>query len=377
MPVAPQQNTMTMFNTSGYAVSNIQNKEYHERQLLEDILDELVVYKLGNQIKIPKNRGNIMTWRKLTPLPTVDKPLVEGVTPDPVNFGYTEYKMTTEQYGQYTEFTDIVANYAIDDVIADGRKLLSRSGAESIEKLVIKELYKAPNVLSTSGQLTVSLLNYAKAVMKKNRVRPLSDGSYVAIVSEEQIYDLKESTEPNSWLEVGKYADPKSVLNGEVGKLAGWRFVSSNYIEVGASITADADPAYTVDTAFATGQGARAIFLGADAFAVTALTGNSIGTPELIFKNFGSSGTNDPLDQKATLGWKLDGFGVRINRDEAVMIVETGVGVLIPTLDTIITDDERTHYSGKTDGNTVVPTDKKVTNEDEDAFSPATHNVKE
>ena len=377
MPVAPKTNTMTMFNTSGNAVSNIENKEYHERQLLEDILDELVVYKLGNQIKVPKNRGNIMSWRKLTPLPTVDKPLVEGVTPDPVSFGYVEYKMTTEQYGQYTEFTDVVANYAIDDVIADGRTLLSRSGAESIEKLVIKELYKAPNVLSTSGKLSVSLLNYIKSVYRKNRVRPLSDGSYVAVVSEEQLYDLKESTEPNSWLEVGKYADPKSVLNGEVGKLAGFRFVSSNFVEVGASVTASEDPAYTHNSAFATGQGSKAIFLGADAFAVTALTGNTIGAPTLIWHGFGSAGSDAALDQKATLGWKLDGFGVRINRDEAVMIVETSTGVLIPTLDTIITDEERTHYSGKTDGKTVNPTDAKVTNTNEPAYSPATHNVKE
>ena len=215
------------------------------------------------------------------------------------------------------------------------------------------------------------------SVYRKNRVRPLSDGSYVAVVSEEQLYDLKESTEPNSWLEVGKYADPKSVLNGEVGKLAGFRFVSSNFIEVGASVTASTDPAYTHNSAFATGQGSKAIFLGADAFAVTALAGDTIGAPKLIWHGFGSAGADDALDQKATLGWKLDGFGVRINRDEAVMIVETSTGVLIPTLDTIITDEERTHYSGKTDGKTVNPTDAEVENTDEPAYSPATHNVKE
>ena len=43
------------------------------------------------------------------------------------------------------------------------------------------------------------------------------------------------------------------------------------------------------------------LFLGADAYGVTEVTGGGLQT---IVKQKGSSGTADPLDQRSSVGWK-------------------------------------------------------------------------
>ena len=42
--------------------------------------------------------------------------------------------------------------------------------------------------------------------------------------------------------------------------------------------------------------------------------------PKIIVKSLGSSGVGDPLDQRQSLGFKVDGFGLAIKRPEAICI---------------------------------------------------------
>ena len=42
--------------------------------------------------------------------------------------------------------------------------------------------------------------------------------------------------------------------------------------------------------------------------------------PKVIIKNLGSSGVGDPLDQRQSVGFKVDGFGLAIKRPEAIVI---------------------------------------------------------
>lgn len=42
--------------------------------------------------------------------------------------------------------------------------------------------------------------------------------------------------------------------------------------------------------------------------------------PKVIIKNLGSSGVSDPLDQRQSVGFKVDGFGLAIKRPEAIVI---------------------------------------------------------
>lgn len=63
----------------------------------------------------------------------------------------------------------------------------------------------------------------------------------------------------------------------------------------------------------------RGILFGDEALIKINIEGLS-DTPKIIVKSLGSSGVADPLDQRQSIGYKVDGFGLAIKRPEAVCI---------------------------------------------------------
>ena len=63
----------------------------------------------------------------------------------------------------------------------------------------------------------------------------------------------------------------------------------------------------------------RGILFGAEAIVKLAVEGVS-DAPKIIVKALGSSGVADPIDQRQSIGFKVDGFGLAIKRPEAICI---------------------------------------------------------
>ncbi|MCK9320176.1 hypothetical protein, partial [Methanoculleus sp.] len=63
----------------------------------------------------------------------------------------------------------------------------------------------------------------------------------------------------------------------------------------------------------------RGILFGAEAMVKLAIEGIS-DAPKIIVKALGSSGVSDPIDQRQSVGFKVDGFGLAIKRPEAICI---------------------------------------------------------
>lgn len=63
----------------------------------------------------------------------------------------------------------------------------------------------------------------------------------------------------------------------------------------------------------------RGILFGAEAMVKLAIEGIT-DAPKIIVKALGSSGVTDPIDQRQSVGFKVDGFGLAIKRPEAICI---------------------------------------------------------
>lgn len=63
----------------------------------------------------------------------------------------------------------------------------------------------------------------------------------------------------------------------------------------------------------------RGILFGAEALVKLSTEGIS-DAPRIIIKALGSSGVADPIDQRQSIGFKVDGFGLAIKRPEAVVV---------------------------------------------------------
>lgn len=154
--------------------------------------------------------------------------------------------------------------------------------------------------LDATAQLTVDLIDQAVALLQTQNADPIGD-SFVAIVHPHTSYDIRK--DPN-WIEAHKYAAPEEIFNGEIGKINNVRFVVSSEAKVWKG---DGCPAGLA--VYST------LVLGAHAYATTELEG---GGMQHIVKQLGYG--DDPLNQRASVGWKATKTAERLSEQYMVRI---------------------------------------------------------
>ena len=110
---------------------------------------------------------------------------------------------------------------------------------------------------------------------------PKIQGSYVCILHPYAAYDLMRDPE---WIDAHKYATPENLYEGEIGEIAGVRFVQTTEAKI-----------------YENGVFGTLVF-GDGAYGTTDIAG---GGMETIVKQKGSAGTADPLDQRSSVGYTL------------------------------------------------------------------------
>lgn len=300
-------------------------KEFYDKTLIVKAQADLVYSRLGDKQSIPKNGGKTIEWRRFSPFPKATTPLSEGVTPDGVPIEVTKINKTLQEFGAYTMVTDILDLTAIDDVIVEVTANHARSMAMTLDTIVKNELATCPHVIragkaasktliddTDTFKLTPTLVAEAVTLLKKHNA-PKYDGSYVAVIHPSVAFDLMTS---DAWIDVRKYSNATNIFNGEIGKLYGVRFIESTEARItneGVSISGDgAIKKHAVYDCY---------FLGKNAFKVLDVGGAGA---EIIVKDAGSSGTEDPLNQRSTIGWKIPMFGAKVTIPEYIVRVECG-----------------------------------------------------
>ena len=289
---------------------------YYNRELLRTFEPELVHLQFGDEHRMPENSGLVMNMRKIIPLEANTNTLSEGEPGESVMLTETEVTVKLEQYGEYARCTDKLDLSHLDMNILRKTKLFGDAGARSIDALVRDELATCTNViyaggktsrgaLTPSDKLTTKELRKAVRKLKKAHAQTFG-GYYIAIVGPDTFYDLQDD---ETFVAVSRYQDKEAVYTGEIGRLFGCRIVETTEAKV-------------FEGAGASGADvASVIVLGQYAYGYTSFKG---AKPRVIVKPAGSAGTSDPLDQISTVGWKMDGFGVKMLQPEYAVRIECG-----------------------------------------------------
>ena len=289
---------------------------YYNRELLRTFEPELVHLQFGDEHRMPENSGLVMNMRKIIPLEANTNTLSEGEPGESVMLTETEVTVKLEQYGEYARCTDKLDLSHLDMNILRKTKLFGDAGARSIDAVVREELATCTNVIYAGGKTSRSALTSAdklttkelrKAVRKLKKAHAQTFGGYyIAIVGPDTFYDLQDD---ETFVAVSRYQDKEAVYTGEIGRLFGCRIVETTEAKV-------------FEGAGASGADvASVIVLGQYAYGYTSFKG---AKPRVIVKSVGSAGTNDPLDQISTIGWKMDGFGVKMLQPEFAVRIECG-----------------------------------------------------
>ncbi len=293
---------LNLFNNTNVTTDtdlSTEMKTYYSDYLIDLAEPYLVHDQFGQKHPIPKNGGKTIEFRKYDPLPKALTPLTEGVTPTGQKLRVTPLTATVAQYGGYVELSDVLLLTAIDNNLVQATKLLSSQAGRTLDTITREVLNGGTNVMYANGaqdrttitandKLTVDDVRKAVRKLKVQNAQKIN-GYFAGIIHPDTAYDLMSDPK---WVNVKTYSDPDGIYEGELGRIEGVRFVESTeakifgHGETGNNATIDV---YST------------LIVGADAYGVTEVTGGGL---KFITKQLGSAGASDPLDQRASAGWK-------------------------------------------------------------------------
>ena len=271
-------------------------KTYYSDYLIDLVEAELVHDQFGQKHPIPANGGKTIEFRQWDTLPEMLTPITEGVTPDGQALSMSTIEATVQQYGGYVTISDMLELTAIDPALVRATKAIASQAGRSLDTITREVLNGGTNVqyangvasrasLKTTDVLTVADIRKAVRTLEAQDA-PKINGYYVAIIHPNVKFDLMADDE---WRKPHEYKDTTEIYNGEIGELYGVRFVQSTRAKVFAGAGASGADVYST------------LILGDEAYGVTEISGGGL---EHIVKQMGSAGTSDPLNQRATCGWK-------------------------------------------------------------------------
>ena len=309
-------------------------KTFYSDYLIDAAEPELVHDQFAQKHPIPANGGKTIQFRRFAPLGKALTALTEGVTPDGQSLSMTTVEAAVRQYGGYIQMSDLLLLTAIDNNLTMATKLLGAQAGRTLDTITREVLVGGDNVqyadesvsaryllqggnasAADNNYLTVDCIRRAVRALKNANCRRI-DGAFPVIIHPDVAYDLMNDPK---WLAPHQYVDTEHMYEGEIGKIEGCRFVESTE----AKIFHAADLAGDSRTLLTAGAQGRDVYvtlvLGADGYGTTEITGGGL---EHIVKQLGSAGTGDPLNQRASVGWKATKVAVRLD-DSAIRRIET------------------------------------------------------
>lgn len=320
-----------MANTTRTEIAREVNN-FYDRALLERAVPAFVHTRYAQVRDIPRNSGTrTIKFRRYGSLTANTTALTEGVTPSGTQLSVTDVTANVSQYGDYVTLTDVVMYETYDPILTETAEILGEQAGDSLDQLcrdVIAAgttVQYASTATSTATVTAAMVLNRAEVkeavrTLRGNNAKPVTSmidpstgyntvpvgRSFLGIVSEDTAYDLDDAT---GWIPVEKYPNKSNVMMDEIGSLANVRFIMTTNAKVKASSGASSNDVHCT------------LIFGQNAYAITRISGESLKN---IVKPLGSAGTADPLDQRATSGWKAT-FVAKILNENFIVRIEHGV----------------------------------------------------
>jgi N4-gp56 family major capsid protein len=247
-----------VLNTTGGVVDNgvtdagalsPEMKTFYDKTLITLAGANLVHEQFGQKRPIPQHGGKTVEFRRFSKLPKALNAITEGVTPAGNKLNVSAVSCTVDQYGDYIEQTDMLELTAVDNTIVEATRELASQAGLTLDTVVRNELIGGTNVMyapkitgGTETEITMReditadcrlrVKDVFKAAAELKAVNaPKIGGSYVAIIHPYVAYDLMQDA-GEQWLGIQKYANPENMLKGEIGQLAGVRFVESTEAKI-------------------------------------------------------------------------------------------------------------------------------------------------
>ena len=261
---------------------------YINRQIIKNLRDDLLVLQSGGFLRANHVPGTkTFRYTMFADLGPADT-LLEGVPPQTAPLTWDTFEFTGSQRGKLVAITDLAELFSSYDLYSVAAEKLAWNAIDTAEIEATSLLTNNAGIPITGYGVGAGLTienNIVSVVtaLKKADVPMFPDGYYHALISPGDAAKIMTATNAAGWTETMKYANSQALLNGEIGRFRGLRFIESNRITDGKSII----------------MGPGAVIWG------DYQTIQTYRTP--------AGGDHaDPLAQRALLGWK-GMWGLKLN----------------------------------------------------------------
>lgn len=318
---------------------------YYDRNLLERAVPADIHGRFGQSRPIKMRSGNQIKFRRYEALTPATTPLTEGVTPAGSSLTVTDVTATLAQYGDYVTVTDMVDMTNQDPVLTEAGDVLGEQGGTTIDQVRRDVLVAGTNVIYTNGTTRAGLNTTITAVALRTAIRALNRQNakfvrdmvmattgigttpirpaYIGLVHPDTEAELEQIA---GYTPTTAYSSAMKAEEDEIGAFRNIRFFKST----NAKVFANAGLAIGADGMISTGGVNNDVYatliIGANAYGVCPLSGQAMVN---IIKPLGSGGTADPLNQRATSGWKATTTTKILNDAWMVRIEHTNRSVLV------------------------------------------------
>lgn len=285
---------------------------------------------------LPKNSGHIVRFRRWMPFQFNTNALVEGVTPAPDKMNYEDISAIPQQYGGWTNFTDVIMDTHEDPILNVMTEELGKVAGAVKEQIIWQELTSGTNVLysgdatersEVDAPISEAELIAAQRFLKASRAKPLTRmlsasanygtepvaPAFLAFGHTNLESDLRQL--PN-FVPREKYASGALVNDFEIGKFQDIRFVLTPDLWPFYGAGAAADPSVLSRDGVAVDV-YPLVIIGQDAYGVVPLRG--MDSASVVVKN-PTHTYEDPLAQRGFASWKMWYVAVRLNEQWMVRI---------------------------------------------------------
>lgn len=300
--------TVTKTSGSGYLQTMLYKKT------LKNFEPNLFFAKMWEKPMVDNWYGTV-SWARPSQLTVTSSTatLTEWVTPTSTAFSYTTISTTPTQYGIYVEISDRLIKAAPTRILSEAANEVWANMARIIDQVIQTEVMAGTNVLYSDVSSNAARTDLAATdIITSSLVRkwvtklrsldaPTIDGTYYMTIAHPfVIWDLQAETN-GAWIEFSKYTTPDKLFKGEIWALYGSRFAESSNIQTFTSTT----------TVY------PSLMIGKWAYWVA-----DWSSLETIYNPIGSAGTQDPLNQRATVWAKVD-FAAKRLQENAMIRLET------------------------------------------------------
>ncbi|MCI0526265.1 MAG: N4-gp56 family major capsid protein [Nitrospira sp.] len=200
---------------------------------------------------IGKGKGDTLDFNKISNVQTAGTTISESARIPETNILIRRGTMTLSEYGNsipYTGKLDMLSEFSVDNIVTKALRDDMAKAMDAAAATVFKstDVSYSPqtsstgtwNVAGSPASALVGLnLFHVKEVIdalktglfgsgnQANPVMPYEGDDYICIASVNALRGIKDDPD---FEEVVKYADPKRLLNGEVGRIYNCRFIETN-----------------------------------------------------------------------------------------------------------------------------------------------------